>query len=113
MYDALLFRPLDIRPWTVIPERGELDTRLPWALSESQAGTGRRNMGEREPTRVPGQGDAEALPLQGKSAKRGLIKMGSCEGRSRDITTSTVWPLFHHDAAFSMHNASQALHSPP
>ena len=59
------------------------------------------------------QGDAEALPLQEKSAKRGLIKMGNCEGRSTDITTSTVWLLFHHDAAFSTHTASQSLHSPP
>ena len=65
MYDALLFRPLDIGPWTVIPERGQLDTQLPWALSESQASSGRRNVGEREPTRVPGQGDAEALPPAG------------------------------------------------
>ena len=65
MYDALLFRPLDIGPWTVIPERGQLDTQLPWALSESQASSGRRNVGEREPTRVPGQRDAEALPPAG------------------------------------------------
>lgn len=55
-------------------ETHELDTQSPWALSESQAGTGRRNLGEREPTRVrrcgsPAPGWVQAAPQDGETPK--------------------------------------------